>query len=349
MTVRQLPTPLLPPDAETLPHRGPVPRNPPFALLALAAALLLGTSGCATTLRPFEEVRGSAPGRYVDVDGVSVHVELEGTDGPPIVLLHGFGASTWSWRELIPALASDHRVVAVDLPGFGASQRARDPEVYSRRAQVDLIVGVLDRLGLDAVHLVGHSYGGALAQNVAALAPERVRSLVLVDAAAPDYPDARRRALAGLRPLVWTFVHGVALRPLTVERILRRSFADDDLVDDALIRGYLDRLRVEGAVDAYVALTKPLDVAAPRVRPEEIRTPTLAVWGAEDVLIPPEVAREEAARFPDVRFVEIPHCGHIPQEECPEPLLREIRSFLAEAAHSPPKPDRTTISNPSAG
>lgn len=290
-------------------------------------ALALSLAGC-VGLRPLDEVRRAAePGTTLEIDGVEVHL-LDQGEGHPIVLIHGFGASSFSWRKVIPGLTEDHRILAIDLPGFGASERPRDLRVYERDRQVGLVVEILDRLGLERVHLIGHSFGGALAMTLAHEHPERLRDLVLVSAAAPDYPEARRHLLGDFPPAVFLWVRGVALRRPLVARVLRHSFSDDSLVDRPLVDAYRDRLRVEGAARAWRGLTRPLENPYVDVRYEAIPVPTLAIWGADDELIPPPEARAAVRQFPNARFVEIPECGHIPMEECPEPLVEKIRGFL---------------------
>jgi 2-hydroxymuconate-semialdehyde hydrolase len=166
------------------------------ALSLLILPLVL--AGC-VALRPYADVRRSLPAeRLIPVDGQLVHVEQAGA-GEPVVLVHGFGASTYSWRKVVSEIARTRRVIALDLSGFGYTERPRDPARYTRDAQVALILGVMDALGVERAHLVGHSYGGALGLRLAALHPERLNSLLLVDSAAPTYPNDRRRRLAGWR------------------------------------------------------------------------------------------------------------------------------------------------------
>src|SRR5947199_312838 len=168
-----------------------------LAALTLLALLLLGC----VALRSFDEIRREAPaGDFVRVGGQLVHAEQVG-DGEPVVLLHGFGASAYSWRKVIPALAQGHRVVAIDLNGFGYTQRPRSRESYTREGQAKLVLDTLDALGIARAHVVGHSYGGGITLYLAARHPERFRSMVLVDWGAHDEliaPEAGRRAAARL-------------------------------------------------------------------------------------------------------------------------------------------------------
>lgn len=296
-------------------------------LLHLLSAVFL--AGC-VPIRPFADVRRElTEDRFIRVGDQLVHTEQAG-DGAPLILLHGFGASTWSWRKVIPGLARSFRVVAIDLNGFGYTQRPKTRESYTRDGQARLVLDVLDALGIERAHFAGHSYGGALTLWIASRHPERVRSLVLVDSAAPTYPNDRRSGLAGLRPLSSFFLRTLALRPNAVRRSLERSFYDDSLVTPELVQGYFDRLRIQGVEDAYVGLTAPDPSPSSRetVAFEKIEAPVLMVWGAEDEVIRVEGGRRAAARFPNGGFVAIPEAGHIPMEEKPEEWLRAVLPFL---------------------
>jgi pimeloyl-ACP methyl ester carboxylesterase len=294
--------------------------------LLLLVLLAVALPGC-VSLRSFAEVRRQVPAdRFIRVGDQLVHVEEAGT-GEPVVLLHGFGASTYSWRKVMPALAESHRVLAIDLNGFGYTQRPADRASYTREAQARLVLGTMDALGIDRAHIVGHSYGGGITLYLAAQHPERFRTMVLVDSSAPTYPNDRRSRLAALRPLDSLLVRLVFLRPAMIRRSLLSSFWDDSKVTPELVQAYLDRLAIEGAPDAFYGLTAP----APKgvtVELEKIAVPTLVVWGAHDTLIAPEVGRRAAARLPHSEFVLFEQSGHLPMEEEPEAFLRAVLPFL---------------------
>ncbi len=284
-------------------------------------------SGCAS-YRSFADVRREVPqSEFVRVGSQLVHVEQSG-EGEPVLLLHGFGASTYSWRKVIPTLSAAHRVIAMDLNGFGYTERPKDLASYTREGQAALILGVLDALGIGRAHIVGHSYGGGVSLFLAATHPERFRTLVLVDSSAPTYPDDRRSRLASARPFANLFLRAFALRPAMVRRSLKASFFDDSLITPELVRAYLDRVRIEGTEDAFYGLTVPRRVPGPKVIFEQIRVPALAIWGAEDQLIPLASSRRTVARIPGSEFAVIEHCGHLPMEEKPEELLAALLPFL---------------------
>jgi pimeloyl-ACP methyl ester carboxylesterase len=294
------------------------------ALLLLA--VLLPVLGCAT-VRPFSEIRRLLPeDRFLRLGDQLVHIEQAGT-GEPVILLHGFGASTYAWRKVMPGLAERFHVIAIDLNGFGYTQRPKDFESYTREGQADLVLRVMDALGIDKAHLAGHSYGGGISIWLASRHPERLRSLVLVDSSAPTYANDRRSRLAGLRPVASLALRAL-LRPGSVRRSLIHSVYDDSLVTPELVREYYDRLRVEGVLDAYVGLTAPVRKPPEPVRLEEIDVPVLVVWGANDQLISVNAGSRAARQLPRGELVVLERTGHIPMEERPEELLQAMLPFL---------------------
>ena len=300
--------------------------RPLLRLLApLAAATAL--AGC-VSMQPWSAVRASLPAAdLLDVDGQAVHVEQSGA-GEPLVLLHGFGESTYSWRLVAPELATRYRVIAIDLNGFGYTERRRDPADYTIDGQMRLVLGVLDRLGIESAHFLGHSYGGGLTLWIAAHHPERLRSMVLLDSTLPRYSATRRSRAANLRALTFVYLRTVAMRPGYVRRSLRASYGDDSLATAEVARAYLDRLRIEGIDDAYYGLMAKDGAPSPEVDLAAIRVPALVVWGRDDELTSVRNGERMATALPDARLAVIPDCGHSPMEERPRELLAELLPFL---------------------
>lgn len=304
----------------------------PGARPVLLAILLLVCSGC-VSLTPYAElVAGLPPAGFVEVAGQRVWVEDHGS-GPAVVMLHGFGASSYSWRAVDEELAKDFRVLALDLSGFGFTERPRGKEPYTRDGQGALVLGVMDALGVESAHLVGHSYGGAVAMALAVEHPERFESLILVDAAGPEYPEARRSWVAGIRPLTALWVRLVALRRSRTERGLLDSVADDRVVTPELVDEYWRRLKIEGAPRAFWGLTAPVEDEGPEIDLAEIGLRTLVVWGCRDELITVEAGLAHAARIPDATVFTLADTGHLPMEEHPRELAARMRAFLLGSRH----------------
>jgi pimeloyl-ACP methyl ester carboxylesterase len=293
-------------------------------------------AGC-VGLRPYERAIATVPASQIVRIAAPwgpqrVRVQRWGNrTSPPVVVLHGFGASSDSWRRVAPLLADRFHVAAIDLNGFGYTERPRAAEAYALEGQGKLVLKALDALDLRRVHLAGHSYGGGLALWLAQQAPSRVRTLVLFGATHPQWAETRRRPAARIRPLVAASVRGVYLKDPYVRAALERNFYADDQVTDDLLRSYTAPLRVEGVVRAYQALTAPRRDAPAAIRAFDFAAtvqPTLVVWGEDDVTTPLEPARADIARIPDARLVVLPDCGHIPMEERPAESAEAMRRFF---------------------
>ncbi len=297
------------------------------APLVLLAALFLGSC---VSLTPYDQVVAELPSeRLVDLEGQTVYFEESGR-GEPVLLVHGFGASAYSWRDVVAELERDHRVIAVDLSGFGFTERPEELSAYTRYAQGELLLALMDELGVHRIHLVGHSYGGAVGAALAVRRPDRIETLTLLNAAGPVYTQLRRSHLARLSPLTYTFVRTKSLRHGNVARALKRSFANDDLATEELVDEYQRRLAIEGAARAFRGLTVPMPDPQETVDLSQVEVPTLALWGSEDKLIPVDFAREKAATIERSRFVLIEGAGHVPMEERPLEVAHALRTFFSE-------------------
>jgi pimeloyl-ACP methyl ester carboxylesterase len=264
--------------------------------------------------------------RFETVDGVRLRYVRAGA-GPVVVLLHGFASSIVTWRDVIPALARGHDVVAVDLPNSGGSEirPGLPPSAYPR-----LVVGLMDRLGLDRASLAGNSLGGGAAVLVAAHHPDRVDRLVLIDSvgynlAAKDRPWLLR--VAGSRPLA-RMIEALPVRRALVTLALRQVFFDDRLVTTERIDEYVAPLLRPGAVAASQSvLASGDDMGLPGLV-ARVRAPTLVIWGREDTWVPVEDADRFLSAIPGSRKAVIEGCGHMPQEERPAEVLRLLEEFL---------------------
>lgn len=308
------------------------------ALGALVALLVVGPF-----LVPVPPLEGAKPpetladpdSRFVEVLGLRVHYKERGQGEPVFLLLHGFGASTFSWREVIEPLGRTGRAIAFDRPGFGLTSRpmpgqwaGRNP--YGTEAQVDLAVALLDAWGVERAVLVGNSAGGTVALLVALAHPGRVQALVLVDAAV----YTRAGAPAWLRPLLATpqmrRLGPLLLRtfPSQGESLLRLAWHDPSKITPEVLAGYREPLQVENWDRALYELTVATAVPDLAPRLQEVRVPTLVVTGDDDRVVPTTESIRLAQELPNAQLVVLPACGHVPQEECPGPFLEAVGRFL---------------------
>ncbi len=279
----------------------------------------------------FEDIdlaSADTPGRSIDVAGVRLHFVEQG-DGEPVLLVHGIAGSTFSYRFIIPALAENHRVIALDLKGFGYSGRPPRGD-YSLTAQADLVLGLMDKLGIARASLVGHSMGGGVAMRLALGSPKRVSSLVLVDSVGGSTEERRTRFGAFVRPLL-PFVAAFTLgRYKAFERGLRSAVHDPRFVTTEVVEGDQRPFRVKGHLRALEALitsrTRDASLAV-----ESISQPTLILWGEHDRWLPLTQGEDFARRIPDARLDVVPDAGHLPLEEQPDYCNKAILAFLGEA------------------
>ena len=248
--------------------------------------------------------------------------------GSAVVLIHGFGSSIYTWKDVIRVLAERHDVVALDLPGFGESDR---PANLSLEDLPRAVIGLMQRLGIARAALVGSSLGGATAAIVAVTAPERVSRLVLIDAAGFNMdPEARpgmvRLTTSWAAPLLGLLPG----KRLIVEQSLRQVFHDDALVTPERVSEYLAPAQRPGTFAALRSLGASFGVRPSRVAEAlaGIQAPTLVIWGDDDRWIPLAHADRFVAAIAGARKVVVPACGHLPQEEKPAEVARLLLEFL---------------------
>lgn len=278
--------------------------------------------------------------RFIEVNGITVHYKMAGSGRPALVLLHGFAASTFSWREVIGPLSEVGTVVAFDRPGFGLTERPMPGEwegrsPYAPEAQADLTVGLMDALGIEQAVLVGNSAGGTTALLTALTDPERVEALVLVDPAI--YVGGGTPGW--LRPLVNTpqMRH---LGPLLARQIRdwgvdfgRSAWHDPSKLTPEIWEGYAQLLRVENWDRALWEVTRASRPLGLEKRLGEVRVPVLVITGDDDRIVPTEQSVRLAGEIPGAQLAVIPECGHVPQEECPGPFLEAVETFLQHIRH----------------
>jgi pimeloyl-ACP methyl ester carboxylesterase len=272
---------------------------------------------------------GVAPA-FLDLPGARLRYVRKG-GGPPVVLIHGFASSIYTWKDVLPALAAGHDVIAIDLPGFGGSSIPRPLLAASYPA---VVLAVMDKLGVQRAALVGNSLGGSIAVALAAEHPERVDGIVLIDSAGFNFGSGDRPLLLRLlaAPGVGAAAERLPVRRRLTRAGLRQVFFDDALVTDERVDEYTVPMTRPGAARAAAELLGnpiPSDFDALVAR---VRTPTLVIWGREDTWIPVAHAGRFTAAIPGSTAVVLEACGHVPQEEKPAEVAALMRPFLAAAA-----------------
>ena len=270
--------------------------------------------------------------QFLVVDGTQLRI-IDTGQGAPVVFIHGFGASVYSWRKTLPAvLAAGYRVIAFDNRGFGFSDKpppgGEGERRYSNAAYARLVVALLDSLNLPSAVLVGHSMGGAIAAEVALAYPARVRGLVLIDAAGYGV-----RWPAVLKVGRWPGASGVATalrgRWMT-ERLLRSTYADPSKVTEEDVDQYYAPVPEAGYARALRGVLQDFRFDTLVGRLGAVAAPTLVIWGADDRWIPVRDGSRLATELPRGAFVIVPRTGHAAAEESPDEVNRLLIAFLKD-------------------
>ena len=304
-------------------------------LLLLAGFVFFAVAGLVAVWapdKPLEELKArwaQPPSRFVSTEGLLVHVRDEGPrDDPlPIVLLHGTSDSLHTWDGWSAVLVKNRRVVRFDLPGFGLTGPQPQND-YSMARYVQFVAVLLDQLVITNHVLVGNSLGGQIAWEFAYAFPQRVRKLVLVDAAGYVFTSQEV-------PLAFRLAGNVALRRVfdfvlprgLVQSSVRNVYGDPTKVTPELVDRYYDMALRQGnrrALGYRMDHRTPGDPA----RIGALKVPTLILWGGRDRLIPVQSARWFERDIAGARLVVFSDLGHIPQQEDPARTVTELLRFL---------------------
>lgn len=274
----------------------------------------------------------AAPSQFVALQGMQVHLRDEGPrdDPEPIVLIHGTSASLHTWDGWTEALKTQHRVIRMDLPGFGLTGPAPDND-YRIERYADFIVALMDHLKIRQAVLAGNSLGGGIAWRTAVQHPERVNRLVLVDAI--GYPLQSTSVPLGFRLAQIGWLKPVMSQLLPrrmIEASVRNVYADPSKVTPELVDRYYELTLRAGNRDSLtrrIQLRETDALSAGLVK--TIRQPTLILWGAQDKLIPKPSGQRFHQDIAGSQYVVFEGLGHVPQEEDPQRSVAEVLKFLA--------------------
>jgi pimeloyl-ACP methyl ester carboxylesterase len=274
-----------------------------------------------------ESTYAAPPSAFVEVAGLRLHLRDTGPrEAPAILMLHGFGASLHTWEDWARLLEADHRVIRLDLPGFGLT--GADPTGdYTDARAIGVLRALMDRLGVARATLIGSSMGGRIAWVFAASHPDRVAKLVLLAPdgfASPGVAYGRRQEVPLLmRVLPYTL-------PASMLRAnLAAAYADPARLSEATVQRTHDLMLAPGVRRAIIARMRQVVLPEPGPLLRRITAPTLLIWGEQDRMIPIANAQDYLAALPDARLVALPGIGHVPMEEAPEATIVPLRDFLS--------------------
>lgn len=272
--------------------------------------------------------RGPMPGEpksatFADLHDTRVRFVDQGS-GPAVVMIHGFASALENWAPVIPAVEKRHRVLALDLKGFGWTDRPEGD--YSPEAQADLVLALMDARGIKKAAIVAHSWGSSVALALTLKAPERVTRLALYDAwvyeeqLPPFFHWARTDG-------VGESLFSMFYKERADERIAL-AFYDKRYVTEAFVESVERALDRPGTTAAALAAVRGQRYAAVQKNYRSVRQPTLLLWGREDVVTPVSFGERLSRDLPGARLVVYPRCGHFPMIEAKDASNRELLSFL---------------------
>ncbi len=303
-----------------------------LALIVLIGPFLIPVPPLENTV-PVEQLV-DADTKFVEVNGVNVHYKTWGEGEPTFILLHGFGASLFSWHEVTEPLSEFGTVIAYDRPAFGLTERPLEWEgesPYGPQAQVDIVIGLMDKLGVEKAILVGNSAGGTVSMQVALQHPEKVEALILVDAAvyagggAPSWsrPILKTPQMNHLGPLI--------ARQLQAQGVefIKTAWHDPSKITPDIFVGYQKPLQAENWDKALWQLTVASEESGLVERLVEITMPTLVITGDDDRIVPTEQSLRLADELPNAELKVITQSGHLPHEEKPVEFMQAVTEFLS--------------------
>lgn len=268
--------------------------------------------------------------RWITLDGARMRYLYSGS-GPALVLVHGLLGYSFSWRFTIPALSQQASVYAVDMLGVGFSDRPVGLDC-SLRASAERLLRFLDGVGVDSCDLLGTSHGGAVAMMAAALAPHRIRRLILADPVNPWSAHGKRfAAFLSNRVVSALFLWLAPLMRSAHGLVLRRLYGDPRRITPGTLAGYSAPFAIPGTLEHGLGILRSwssdlqlLESMLPRIA----HIPTLLIWGSLDRAVSPASARALCEHFRNCRLVMMDRVGHMPYEEAPEDFNRVVREFL---------------------
>jgi pimeloyl-ACP methyl ester carboxylesterase len=312
-------------------------------LLLIAIILLVTIMITAQQYRTPQEL-ADPNGAFELVNGASIYYVTEGNPADPaVIFVHGFGGSTFTWRDnLLPIAQAGFYAIALDLPPFGLSDKSADIG-YARSDMAEYIVGLMDNLSIERAVIVGHSMGGGVAARMVISHPERISKLVFVagglfEAMQRDAStsESRQQSPFGFLTSIDPQAPGVVqllrltLRPQTFASIMSSAYFDPQSITDEMVAGYARPLQIEEWPEGFLAYLQVDEQSTLTL--QDLATaatmPTLIMWGQEDTWVPLDLGQQMLEVLPDASIVTYPLTGHLPMEENTKQFNDDLITFL---------------------
>ena len=259
---------------------------------------------------------------FIKVDNINLYCEYLLNDKPPILLIHGFASSTYTFRRIIPLLQKKFSIIAVDLPGFGKSEKSTS-FVYSFENYAKLMIECIHKFGFANTHIVAHSMGGQIALNMARIAPDKINKLILLSSSGYLKRSKKLLIISSYLPFFEKVIHYYIGRK-DVKYHLGNVFFNQSLINDELVREFGRPLAEKGFYKALIRLIRHREGDLLPKQLQDIQVPTLLIWGEEDRVVPVEVGKQLVQDLPDAKLITYEKTGHLITEERPELVFKNI-------------------------
>jgi len=273
----------------------------------------------------------------ITINGINIAYRQQG-QGRPVVFVHGFASSSYTWLSLVKLLPPTFRYIALDLKGFGRSDKPRD-KAYSAYDQADILTEFINKLNLDNAIIIGHSFGGmvSLLAVLSGRIKKSIGGLVLIDSVA--YFKHMPEFIAKLRiPVVSMLELELLSSRKLVRQVMEEAFYDKLKISEEMINEYTQYLNLPGAKTSLIRSAAQFiseEMKHVHEKFSQIDIPTLIISGVDDRLIPVQESYYLKRDLQHVELKVIPQCGHSPQEECPGETAKIVLEFLEKSESNP--------------
>jgi pimeloyl-ACP methyl ester carboxylesterase len=306
-----------------------------ITLLVLLLILLVGPF-----LIPVPPAPGTIPpesltgpdSSFVEINGLKAHFQMMGQGQPVFILLHGFGASLYSWHAVMEPLSASGTVIAYDRPAFGLTERPlkwKGQNPYGPEANIALLLGLMDHFGVQKAFLIGNSAGGTLSMQFAIQYPQRVQALILVDPAVYENGGPAWVRILGKTPQMQhlgpLFVRSIQKSGLD---LIQEAWHDPSKITQATWDGYTLPLKADAWDQALWFFTMASHDTGLLQHLQDFKLPILVITGDDDRIVPTADSVKLAGELPGAKLVVIQEAGHVPHEEQPAVFMQVINEFM---------------------
>lgn len=278
---------------------------------------------------PSSKIHDSISSKYVTVNDIKLHY-LEAGENEVVVMLHGFPTSAYLWRNIMPKVAETHRAIALDLPGYGKSDKPLSPS-YSFNFYNQLLTQFLAQINADKIHLVMHDLGGPVGLLWALKNQERIKSLVFLNTLV--YSNFSGAVIAFTLALKLPLIKSWVSSPKGIAWAMRFGVANKNRIKGDLLNHYQTPFIKKSARQALLKSASNMSIKAFKEMEEKLSTftvPIRAIYGENDRILPKvaDTMRRIKADLPQTEITSLPDCGHFLQEDEPDKISLLLSEFL---------------------